>query len=415
MRLTDEEKAMLAGEAGPARQWAIRHQIAVGDFFDAPDFVPVGQAHIMADTESLGEAGVLWLEELAKLPQAERRVRIPTITDPRGLDFDSYKRLKQTEAMAGLEARAIAAFEALGVLMTNTCINYQTILPPVRGEHLAFGDTGVVIYSNSVMGARSNFEGGPSALSAGLTGRTPRYGYHLDRHRAGTKLFELKHQPRDLADWGALGGIVGKATNSYWEVPVVAGLEAAPNSDELKHFGAALASFGSVALFLIPGVTPEAPALSDAFQGRAIPAAAPIGKADFDAFYATYAAGGDKVDVVVFAAPQLSLIEMQQVAGLLGSRRIHADTSLVVTTSPEIKFAADRMGLTAAIENAGGIVASGVCFYQSYAREMAEANGWSRLLTNSAKLVNIIAGYGYKPTLATMENCIDSAVAGKIV
>jgi len=406
---------MLAGEQGLARQWAIKHQIAVGDFFDAPDFVPVGQAHIMADTESLGEAGVVWLEELAKLPAPQRRVRIPTITDPRGLDFDSYKRLKQTEAMAGLEARAIAAFEALGVLMTNTCINYQTILPPVRGEHLAFGDTGVVIYSNSVMGARSNFEGGPSALSAGLTGRTPRYGYHLDAHRGGTKHFELRHSPRDLADWGALGGIVGKATNSYWEVPVVTGLKAAPNSDELKHFGAALASFGSVALFHIPGVTPEASVLADAFQGRAVPAATAISKADFDAFYAGYAAGGDKVDVVVFAAPQLSLIEIQQVAGLLGSRHIHSGTSLVVTTSPEIKFAADRMGLTAAIEGAGGIVASGVCFYQSYAREMAEANGWQRLLTNSAKLVNIIAGYGYKPTLASMERCIDSAVAGRIV
>jgi predicted aconitase len=415
MRLTDEEKAMLAGEHGPARQWAIEHQIAVGDFFDAPDFVPVGQAHIMADTESLGESGVAWLEELASLPQVQRRVRVPTITDPRGLDFDSYKRLRQTEAMAGLEARAIAAFEALGVLMTNTCINYQTILPPVKGEHLAFGDTGVVIYSNSVLGARSNFEGGPSALSAGLTGRTPRYGYHLDAHRAGSKLFELKHEPRDLADWGALGGIVGKATNSYWGVPVVTGLTQVPNSDELKHFGAALASFGSVALFHVPGVTPEAPTLADAFHGRAAPAAAPITKADFDTFFAGYAAKGDKVDVVVFAAPQLSLVEMSQVAGLLDGRRINAQTSLVVATSPEIKVAADRMGLTRKIEDAGGVVASGVCFYQSYAREMAEANGWQRLLTNSAKLVNIIAGYGYKPTLASMEQCIDSAVAGRIL
>ena len=90
-------------------------------------------------------------------------------------------------------------------------------------------------------------------------------------------------------------------------------------------------------------------------------------------------------------------------------------TSLVVATSPEIKFAADRMGLTRRIEDAGGIVAAGVCFYQSYAREMAEANGWQRLLTNSAKLVNIIGGYGYKPTLASMERCVDSAVAGRIV
>ena len=144
----------------------------------------------MADTESLGEAGVAWLEGLAAAARDRSAAcASPPSPIPRGLDFASYKRLKQTDAMAAIEARAIAAFEALGVLMTNTCINYQTILPPVRGEHLAFGDTGVVIYSNSVMGARSNFEGGPSALAAGLTGRTPRYGYHLDAHRAGTRHF----------------------------------------------------------------------------------------------------------------------------------------------------------------------------------------------------------------------------------
>ncbi len=415
MRLDDQEKAMLAGAHGVARQWGMRHQIAVGDFFDAENFVHVGQAHIMADTESLGEAGVAWLESLAALPQLERRVRIPTITDPRGLDLASYKRLKQTDAMADLETRASRAFEALGVLMTNTCINYQTVLPPTRGEHLAMGDTGVVIYSNSVQGARSNFEGGPSALAAGLTGRTPRYGYHLEQHRAGTRHFEVQNQPKDHADWGALGGIVGKATNSYWEVPVVSGLTSKPSSDDLKHFGAALASFGSVAMFHMPGITPEAPTLADAFHGRAAPAVTPITSQDVDAFFAGYMAKGDKVDVVVFAAPQLSLIEMQAVAGLLGGRRVNAATTLIVATSPEIKFAADRMGLTATIEAAGGIVASGICFYQSYAREMAEANGWSRLLTNSAKLVNIIAGYGYKPTLASMAACVHSAVAGRIV
>ena len=414
MRLNDDEQVMHAGALGPARQWAIRHQIAVGDFFDAEDFVAVAQAHVMADTESLGESGVRWLEELAARPAGERRVRIPTITDPRGLDLDSYKRLKQTDGMAALETRAVTAFEALGVLMTNTCINYQTILPPTRGEHLAMGDTGVVIYANGVQGARSNFEGGPSALAAGLTGRTPRYGYHLDRHRYGTKLFTVSAELRDLADWGALGGIVGRATNSYWEVPVVDGLTRKPNSDELKHFGAALASFGSVAMFHMPGITPEAPTLAAAFAGRPTPRALPIGRADVDAFFAGYAGKGDTVDVVVFAAPQLSLIEVERVASLLDGRRVHAGTSLIVTTSPEIKFAADRMGLTARIENAGGIVAAGICFYQSYAREMAEANGWHCLLTNSAKLVNIIGGYGYKPSLATMEQCIDGAVAGRI-
>lgn len=415
MRMSEEEQAMLAGAEGPARQWAIKHQLAVGNFFDAPDFVPVAQAHIMADTESLGESGVAWLESLAAMSQKERRVRIPTITDPRGLDMDSYKRLRQSDAMAALEQRAVTAFEALGVLMTNTCINYQTVLPPVRGEHLAMGDTGVVIYSNGVQGARSNFEGGPSALAAGLTGRTPRYGFHLDQHRVGTRHFEVRQQPRDLADWGALGGIVGRATNSYWGVPVLTGLAKGPNSDELKHFGAALASFGSVAMFHIPGTTPEAATLAEAFGGKTPPPAEVIGAKDYEAFFANFAAKGDKVDVVVFAAPQLSIIEMEQLASLLDGRRVNEATTLIVATSPENKFAADRMGLTARIENAGGVVAAGICFYQSYAREMAEANGWQRLLTNSAKLVNIIAGYGYKPSLASMERCVESACQGRIV
>ena len=117
--------------------------------------------------------------------------------------------------MLDLERRAIAAFEALGVLMTDTCINYQTIMPPVRGEHVAYGDTGVVIYSNSVCGARSNFEGGPSALSAGITGRTPRYGFHLEERRQATFLVQLSWTPRELSDWGALGGIVGRLAGDY--------------------------------------------------------------------------------------------------------------------------------------------------------------------------------------------------------
>ncbi len=412
--LDDEERAMLAGECGPARQWAIRHQIAVAEFFDAKDFVRVGQAHIMADTEATGEAGVAFVESLAGMAPEHRRVAIPTITDPRGVDFDAYKRLKQTAGMVDIEARLTRAFEALGVMMTNTCINYQTILPPVHGEHLAFGDTGVVIYSNGVLGARSNFEGGPSALSAGLTGRTPRYGYHLDKHRIGTRHFAVSWQPRDLSDWGALGGIVGKRTDSYWEVPVISGLERVPNSDELKHFGAALASFGSVALFHMPGITPEAPTLRDAFGGQEPPPPSPITEQDLAAFYGAYAARGEKVDVVVFSAPQLSLVELSQVADLLDGRQVHPETTLIAATSPEIKAAADRMKITARIEAAGGLVLSGVCFYQSYAREMAEANGWKRLMSNSAKIVNILGGYGYKPTLGSMEDCVRSAVAGRI-
>jgi predicted aconitase len=410
MRLSDEEGAMLAGELGEPRRWAISHQFAVGEFFDAADFVPVSQAHIMADTESLGEAGVRFLETLAAASEAERRVRVPAITDPRGIDFAVYRRLGQSEEMAALEARAITALRAFGVLMTDTCINYQTIMAPIRGDHLAYGDTGVVIYANSVLGGRSNFEGGPSALAAALTGRTPRYGYHLDASRRATKRFRITAQPRDLSEWGALGGIVGETCGSYWEVPVIEGVETVPTSDALKHFGTAAASFGSVALFHMPGITAE----DAVFDGPAPPAIS-IGGNEIEAFLARYAAPGDKLDVVVFAAPQLSLFEMETVAHALDGRRVNTDTTMIVATSPEIKHAADRMGLTSRIEASGAVVAQGICFYQSYARELAETNGWTRLMTNSAKLVNIIGGYGYRPTLASLERCIDSAVAGRVL
>jgi hypothetical protein len=410
MRLTQEEAAMHAGELGPAVQWAIDHQIKVGRYLGAKDFVPVNQAHIMADTESLGVAGVEWLERLAKLPAEQRRVRIPTITDPRGTDFAAAARLRQQSWMLNLERRAIAAFEALGVLMTDTCINYQTIMPPVRGEHCAYGDTGVVIYSNSVCGARSNFEGGPSALSAGLTGRTPRYGYHLDERRMATLVVDVAWTPRELNEWGALGGIVGRLAGDYWRVPALTGIDRVPTSDEMKHFGAALASYGSVALFHMAGITPEAQRLADIVPAGLDVDRHSIVEADIRAFVASYAAAIDKVDLVVFSAPQLSLLEMQQLANLLDGRR--ASIPLLAVTSPQVKPDADRMGLSARIERAGGTVLAGMCFYQSYAREMAEANGWKALATNSAKLTNILGGYGYRPMLMSMDACVDVACAG---
>src|SRR5256714_4628212 len=404
MRLTEEEEAMRAGCYGPALQWAIDHQIRVGNYLGAEDFVPVSQAHIMADTESLGVAGVEWLERMAALPAHERRVRVPTITDPRGTDFAAAHRLKHQPWMLQLERRAIAAFEALGVLMTDTCINYQTIMPPVRGEHVAYGDTGAVIYSNSVCGARSNFEGGPSALSAGLTGRTPRYGYHLDERRRATLIVNVTWTPHELNDWGALGGIVGRLAGDYWQVPALVGIERVPSSDEMKHFGAALASYGSVALFHMAGITPEARRLDDVLApGRSVPSY-DIGETEIRAFEKSYAASIDAVDVVVFSAPQLSLVEMLQVAGLLEGRQ--ARIPLLVVTSPQVKGDADRMELTARIEAAGGTVLAGMCFYQSYAREMAEANGWRRLATNSAKLVNIIGGHRDPAGLVAPAACI---------
>jgi predicted aconitase len=170
-----------------------------------------------------------------------------------------------------------------------------------------------------------------------------------------------------------------------------------------------MASFGSIALYHLAGITPEAGRLSD-IASPALPVQR-ITRADVDTLQRSYRRDG-KVDVVVFSAPQLSLFELRALAELCDARQF--SVPLLAVTSPQVKPDADRMGFTARIESAGGTVLSGMCFYQSYAREIAEARGWKRLVTNSAKLVNILGGYGYEPMLASMEACVEAAVSGTL-
>ncbi len=403
---------MLEGEHGYPRKWAMQQQIQVAHFFGATDFVKVSQSHIMCDTESLGLAGIEHLEAIASHSEEHRRVAVPAVTDPRGMDLSVYKKFSQSEVFAERERRTTNALQAMGVLMTDTCINYQTISPPVFGEHVAFGDTGSTIYANSVFGARSNFEGGPAGLAAALTGRVPRYGYHLDIHREATHHFQVDFRPRTLSDWGALGAVIGRKTGSYWTTPWISGIDGSPTSDELKHFGAALASYGSVPLFHLEGVTPEALDQASA-RDNAKHSTVPISRTDIKELYARKEQTID-IDVVVFAAPQLSIFEIQDIVTILDGREVHKNTELLIATSPEIKSACDRFGFTSKLEGSGANLLSGVCFYQMYARELSQANNWKTLASNSAKLINIIAGYGYEPFLATTEQCIEASISGKL-
>ena len=413
MRLNEYEQAMLDGGHGEPRRYAMTQQIAVGDFFGAEEFVEISQVHLMADGEAVGAAGLDKLEELVGFGPAACRVAVPTVTDPRGVDAKACVRIRQPAHALEREDRISAALSAMGILLTNTCINYQTIVPPLLGEHIAFGDTGSCNYANSVCGARTNFEGGVAALWAALTGRVPRYGMHLDERRAGSHLFELDLELRTLSDWGALGALIGRQMGAYWDVPVISGSPGSPTSDQLKHFAAAVASYGSTPLFHMVGVTPEAASIEALFPNGA-PTPVKLDRETLDAFYNSFEFESGPVDIVVFSAPQLSLFELQQLARLLEGRQVNPSTTLIATTSPEIAHAAERMGLTKIITGAGGALLEGVCFYQMYAREIGIANGWKRLMSNSAKICNILGGYGYQPLLASMERCVEAAVKGAV-
>lgn len=174
-----------------------------------------------------------------------------------------------------------------------------------------------------------------------------------------------------------------------------------------------MASYGSTPLFHMVAITPECQTLKDV-EGDKLPAE-DITQADLDALRQPFGASGEKVDVVVFAAPQLSIVEMQKLAELCRGRSIAANTAMLACTPQSVYADANRMGFVAEIERFGGKVLQGTCFYQQYAREIGEANGWKRLLSNSAKIVNILGGYGYAPALASMEACVDAAVKGEVV
>jgi predicted aconitase len=411
MRLSDDERAMLAGERGEAVRRAIELQIKVGDFFGAADFVAIDSAHMMAEIESMGEPCLAWVEEMADLGG---RAVVPTTSNPRSVDVALWEALGQDERQVKLELRLTRALRRLGILTLDTCINYQTVSPPRFGEHVAWGDTGTVIFANAIAGARSNFEGGPVALAAALTGRTARYGYHLPEQRLGTVLVELREQPTANSDWGALGCWIGRQVGDYWQVPVIAGLEVQPTVDQLKQLGASLASYGSLAMFHLVGVTPEARTLAEAFGGREPRRRLVLEPGSLRGVYATFQPERQHPDVVAFTAPQLSVVELRDVAGLLAGRVIHQDVRLLITTNYQNRAAAEHLGYAATIEQAGGLLISGACFYLMTARELAEKHGWRTIVTDSAKLANIIPGYGYNPVFRPTEVCVEAAVTGAL-
>jgi len=412
MKLTNEEKAMLAGESGPAVQRALQEQISVGEFFGAETFVPVKNVHMMGDIEVMGDAGLAFLKDLVS---AQVKCMTPLTTNARCMDFALAEMLGQDSGAVKQEHELIACLREMNAITTDTCINYQSVYQPHFGEHVAWGDTGTVIYANSVFGARSNFESGPAALAAALTGRTPAYGFHLDQHRKGTFVVNVEATLTDLADWGALGKIVGEAHQDYFSVPVFDGIRTSPTSDELKHLGTSLASYGSMGMFHMVGVTPEAPDVETALGGNKPIDILTVRDRDIEAVYAGYDPKDGNCGLVVFSGPQLSLYELKRIAELLDGKRISSDTQLFVTTNKEFKALADDFGYTRNIEDAGGIVMEGVCFYLlQNLSQIREARGWQNLVSNSAKIVNTITAHRFNTILRRTEDCIECALSGRI-
>jgi predicted aconitase len=220
-----------------------------------------------------------------------------------------------------------------------------------------------VVAANSIFGARSNFEGGPSALASALLGCTPAYGFHLPENRRANLRVEIKCEPREIADWGAIAAWCGQLAVGYETIPVLRGDYAPPGFNMLKQFGVALASYGGHAMFHLVEATLEAPSVEAACGGVLPRDHHVMTAADLEAVYREHSLPSTEVDLVVFAAPQLGIDEVVEIVKGMDGRRVHENTRLILAIDPQVRAQADNAGLTDSVLALGAEFPTGTCFY----------------------------------------------------
>ncbi len=376
MYLTNEEDRVLAGEQGEVLERMFRLLVRLGDIYGADKMVPVGSVQVAGVSyKSIEDPGMEFLEDIAR---KGAKVKVVTFLNPAGMDMDDWQAMGIPQSFAEKQMRIMDAFGKMGIVTSATCTPYLSGNLPRFGEHIAWSESSAIAFSNSVIGARTNREGGPSALAAALCGVTPRYGLHLDENRKPDFLIDVKAELKSTADYGALGYHVGKAVRN--KVPYFVGLPES-DTDTLKSLGAAMAASGAVAMYHVKGQTPEAHLWETAGLERI-----EVGQEEVEEAYAKLNTG--KVpDIVILGCPHASLREISELADKLGGRKVKKQ--LWICTSRMTKDVASRMGLVQIIEAAGGKVVADTCMVVSPIEEM----GYKTTGVNSGKAANYLPGF----------------------
>ena len=387
---------MLSGERGEGVQKAMEIVVALGKIYGAEKLVEVKSVQVSGVSyKNLGDAGIEFLEEWAN---KGGRVLANTTLNPAGMDLENWKKLGFKEEFANKQLKVIDAFKKMGISPACTCTPYLIGNLPKFGEHIAWGESSAVAFANSVLGARTNREGGPSALAAAISGKTACYGFHLDDNRKADFAFKVDCKVDGFSDFGALGNMIGKIAKN--KVPYVKGV-AESDRDCLKVFGASMAASGAVALFHIDGITPEAKA-----QDMLNDSAEEITIESLEDGYASLNSKGSEIDFVSIGCPHASAKELNRIAELVRGKKVKAE--LWITTS---KYVSERAkDAVKIIEQSGGKVLNDTCLVVAPVEDF----GFRNLATNSGK-----AAF-YAPThsklnvrFGTMEQCIGAAIKGR--
>jgi predicted aconitase len=412
VRLSDADRAMLAGAEGPGPQLAMRIVVEMARLAGAAELIDVASAHIDGCLFH-GYAGLDFAERLVRGGAA---VQVPTTLNVSSLDLLHPDRYRGDPETARAARRLMDAYVAMGCRETWTCAPYQLPQRPAFGEHVAWAESNAIVFVNSVVGARTGRYGDFIDICAAITGRVPLAGLHLTEHRRGQVVFDVRGLPDRLlgedALYPLLGHVVGAESGSL--VPVVDGLPPGVGEDRLKAVGAAAASSGAVALVHVVGSTPEAPTLADALHGRdplrRVELTPATIRAARDALTTGRARG--RLAGVNVGTPHFSVEEFGELLALLAGRRVHPAVEFYANTGRHTLAAIEERGWLAALEAAGVRLVVDTCTYVTpILRDTAGV-----VMTSSAKWAWYAPGnLGVRVAFGSLRECVDSAVEGRVV
>ncbi len=393
MYLSREEERMLSGEEGIAAQKAMELLTALGEVFGAERMVKIESAQIAGVSYgNIGDAGMEFLEDWAGLGG---RVRVKSTLNPAGMDLDKWQEMGVEESYYQRQMRVLKAFERMGVEITCTCTPYLVGNRPKPGAHIAWSESSAVVFANSVLGAKTNREGGPSALAAAITGRTPCYGLHLEDNREPTAIVKVEARLRTTFDFSLLGYTVGRILGSG--IPYFKGVTGA-NLDRLKIMSAALAASGGIAMFCI---------------GKGLKAGDKMEKICVDARELEISrerlSAEGKPDLACIGCPHCSLEELADLARAVRGKKVKKGCALWVWTSREVHNAAKGLGYVRAIERAGGKIFTDTCMVVC----PLEKSGYSHMVSNSCKAAHYVPSTsGLRATVSEMYLVLESVMEG---
>jgi len=418
MHLADHERAMRDGDHGPAKAKAMDLLIRYGEALGADRLVETNNVAgaFNASTPSVRELVKRGFDTVFSELNLDSQETVPipkmaanTCQLITGIDNDNWAIQGIPEELVVQQKAAEAHFGALGINMFATCTPYQVGNVPVKGEHCAWMESSAVVYCNSVLGARTNTEGKESTGAAALTGHIPYWGYHIPENRRGTHLVEVDVEVDDIMDWGLLGYWLGEIVQE--DVPVLTGRLKQPSLIKLKHFGAAAASSGGVEMYHVPGVTPEARDVDEAFGGRRIVERLRYGPAERRLAYDNLNCAQERdVDFVMLGCPHNAIEQVATIALAVEGKKLHPNTQMWVHTPRALREVAARNGYVKMIEDAGGVVMSDTCpAISRYAPK-----GTRVIATDSAKQAHYLpAILGLPVWFGTVQDCVATALTGK--